>query len=355
MITKDYELIKENADFLARGEYGRPVEARGSAACRRVLRSLEALRVRLRDEECAALKAAGDSGRAVAAAVHDLKTPISVMLGYAECIRDGMDDKDYMSLLEDKLKGMSESVAAILSDVRAKGEKEPFEKTDAGDLLGKVYRQYKGAAESRGVALLCGRPAQGNVILRRKEAESALGNIITNALNYTPEKGKIRISSHTYGSRYYIKVKDNGCGISAKNLPYIFDKGFSTGDGRMTKGSGLGLDFVKNAVNNAGGSIKVRSKQGKGSAFFISYPMACDDRRNGALTYRFENNPVAVKALCVTFTLGLASLAYRIMRFAETLNPLKLLTVWLYMVLGVALWVFDLISLAVCGRIRFLT
>lgn len=123
----------------------------------------------------------------------------------------------------------------------------------------------------------------------------------------------------------------------------------------MTKGNGLGLSFVKSAVDNAGGSIRVCSKAGKGTSFTVSYPLACDDRRNGALTYRFEQNPVAVKAACVCLTLGVASLTYRIMRFVETLNPLKLLTVWLYLILGVALWIFDLFSLAVCGRIRFLT
>jgi len=104
--------------------------------------------------------------------------------------------------------------------------------------------------------------------------ESIFGNLITNAINYTPEKGKIEVRIALSGANIQVQVIDNGFGIEARHLDKIFDRFYrvKTEKTRYITGTGLGLPIVKGLVDSLGGSISVASTPDKGSTFTVLLP-----------------------------------------------------------------------------------
>lgn len=104
--------------------------------------------------------------------------------------------------------------------------------------------------------------------------ESIFGNLITNAINYTQEGGRIRVDVDTAGINVRVKVADNGFGIAEKHIDKIFDRFYRVKDDktRYITGTGLGLPIVKGLVNTLGGIIEVESTPGEGSTFTVLLP-----------------------------------------------------------------------------------
>ncbi len=104
--------------------------------------------------------------------------------------------------------------------------------------------------------------------------ESIFGNLISNALTYTPEGGRIRVELDQAGINLRVKVADNGFGIAEKHLDKIFDRFYRVKDEktRYITGTGLGLPIVKGLVDSLGGIIQVASNPGEGSTFTVLLP-----------------------------------------------------------------------------------
>ena len=96
------------------------------------------------------------------------------------------------------------------------------------------------------------------------------GNLISNAIKFTPEEGDIMVSIETNDNKFTLTIKDNGCGISAQDLPYIFDAFYQCDNNSRTTGSGIGLSLVKQLVEAMNGSIAVESEENKGSKFTVT-------------------------------------------------------------------------------------
>ena len=97
-----------------------------------------------------------------------------------------------------------------------------------------------------------------------------VGNLISNAIKFTPFNGQVSISTKTKNNRFVLTVQDNGCGISTKDLPYIFDAFYQCDTSLRTIGSGIGLSLVKQLVEAMNGSITVESEENKGSTFTVT-------------------------------------------------------------------------------------
>jgi signal transduction histidine kinase len=105
--------------------------------------------------------------------------------------------------------------------------------------------------------------------------ESIFGNLVSNAINYTPEGGEIIVTVDMAGINLRVSVKDNGFGIADKYLDKIFDRFYRVKDDktRYITGTGLGLPIVKGLLDSMGGFIDVESEPGKGSVFTVLLPI----------------------------------------------------------------------------------
>lgn len=111
------------------------------------------------------------------------------------------------------------------------------------------------------------------VICDRDRVLQVLGNLIGNAIKFTPEGGSVRVSAEPIGDEVLFAVRDTGIGVSGKQLPHVFDR-FWQASPKARLGSGLGLTIAKGVVEALGGRIWVESRRSEGTAFYFTLPLA---------------------------------------------------------------------------------
>jgi len=210
---------------------------------------------------------------------HDLRTPLSVLTGTIEALRDGVlkptparfeamhTEAQHLRRLVDDLRTLSLADAGELPMQR-----QPI--APAG-LLDRLAAAYAPQAAARGIALTtAAAPELPAIHADPERLAQVLGNLINNALRYTPDGGRITLAARTHGSAVVLEVQDNGAGIAADALPHIFDR-FYRGDparGQANGESGLGLAIAKSIVEAHGGTITATSAPGQETTFTIALP-----------------------------------------------------------------------------------
>ncbi len=142
------------------------------------------------------------------------------------------------------------------------------------EVLTRVIETHEYIAQSKGIALTF-EPAPEITLIRvdERQIERAVMNLVTNALNYTPVGGAVRLASHSAREQVIFTVQDTGIGISPQAVPHIFERFYRSGEAkRMTEGTGLGLSITKEIVEKHGGYIVVESTLGEGSRFTVYLP-----------------------------------------------------------------------------------
>lgn len=110
----------------------------------------------------------------------------------------------------------------------------------------------------------------------RERIEQVITNIVSNAVKYTPDGGKIDMLVGTSGKNVFVRVADNGIGIPEKDLPRLFDRFYRVDKARSREsgGTGLGLSIAQEILNQHKGSIEISSEYGKGTSVLITIPAA---------------------------------------------------------------------------------
>jgi two-component system phosphate regulon sensor histidine kinase PhoR len=120
--------------------------------------------------------------------------------------------------------------------------------------------------------------ASGNDMVLADEVHftNLISNLLDNAVKYSKENLRINLSTQVTGSQFKIKIEDNGIGMNKETLSRIFEKFYRahTGNLHNVKGFGLGLSYVKTMVDAHHGTIKAESTPGRGTAFFLNFPLA---------------------------------------------------------------------------------
>jgi signal transduction histidine kinase len=210
---------------------------------------------------------------------HDLRTPLTVMAGYLEALRDGVlpptperfetlhREAQHLRRLVEDLRTLSLADAGELTLNR--------EAVPPGSLLEQAVAAYGHQAEGLGVSLavdiVAGLP---DVSVDSDRLARVLGNLVSNALRHTPEGGEVRLAAARRGERVLLSVHDTGSGIAHDDLPHVFDRFYRGGTAREGEGgeSGLGLTIARSLVELHGGAISVQSAPGQGTTFTIDLP-----------------------------------------------------------------------------------
>ena len=342
---------------LQEGNLLQPVKIEGAGVYHSIFKRLETLRLMLLKLRDAETDLANRTNSSIASVAHDMKTPLAIISGYAECLSDGMDDKDYASLILEKTNQMNEMVLSLVEESRTELEKSKTQKhvTGARTYFTEAVDRLRPLAEAKGIVIKHKKVPNALIRLDPYQFGRVLQNLITNAIKYSPSGSEIKISYRLWAKTLRVNVKDKGEGIAKESLPYIFDEFYKEDKARSDSTSnGLGLYITKKIVREHGGKISVASKKGKGSTFTITLPVEPPLEEHLTVTGRFDRLRLWQKLLVELVFGWIMAAIYRIARFFETRNASTLLFGVLCLALFPFMWFIDFLSICVYGRITFL-
>ena len=217
----------------------------------------------------------------VANVSHELRTPLTVVAGFIETAHDGLGDlsadelRHFLDMAGDQARRMQRLIEDLLTLATLETDAPPQEESiDMAALLAEVLEDARALSAGRHVLSLEdeGPPTlTGNY----KELRSAVGNLASNAVRYTPADGRIALSWRATPDGAVFAVADTGIGIEPQHLPRLTERFYRVDRGRSreTGGTGLGLAIVKHVLERHQGRLDIRSEPGRGSTFSAAFPL----------------------------------------------------------------------------------
>lgn len=210
---------------------------------------------------------------------HDLRTPMTRLRNVAsKALEQNGDKETCLNALGDCLEE-SERVMTMLFTLMDIAEAESgvmkldVQRVSVTSLVNQTVDLYEHVAEEKGITLTNTVPWELTVEADSGRLQRALGNLLDNALKYTPEGGAVNITGIRQNDAVSITISDNGEGIPHDEIPRIWERLYRVDKSRSQRGLGLGLSFVKAIVEAHEGSVSVESKIGEGARFTIKLPL----------------------------------------------------------------------------------
>lgn len=229
----------------------------------------------------AELSASQDMRRQMTADIaHDLRTPLSVILGHAEGLIDGVlpPDQETFSIIHDESIRLNRLIDDLRTLSLAEAGELPLVKrqVEPAIMLERAAQAHLPQAQLRDVAVTVDAPSTlPDIQVDPDRMAQVLDNLVSNALRYTPEGGEIALSARNEHGQLKIQVRDTGRGIPADLLPHIFERFYRADKSRRRdgSGSGLGLSISKSIIEQHGGTISAESTPNVGTTFTIQLPL----------------------------------------------------------------------------------
>lgn len=244
-------------------------------------RDFEEMRIRLKESTSEKMDDDKRSKELISNISHDLKTPITAIKGYVEGIMDGVADtpekmERYIRTIYNKANDMDMLIneLTLYSKIDANRIPYNFSTIYVNDYFDDCAADLKIDIESRGIEFDYQNYVDGKVkiIADAEQLKRVINNIISNSAKYMDKTNKkIHLRVKDVGDFVQVEIEDNGKGIGAKELPYIFERFYRTDASRnsATGGSGIGLSIVKKIVEEHGGNIWATSKEGIGTIMYL--------------------------------------------------------------------------------------
>lgn len=224
---------------------------------------------------------------------HELRTPLTAILAYSETLLTGaMDDPEHNTRFLDTLYKHATRMNELISDISdlsaiESGQIElALKPVNLRRAVADVVMLLESRRADTKVSITASIPTHLRVQADRTRLEQILYNLVDNAVKFNRPEGSVHITAEESEGRAVISVQDTGVGISALDLPRIFERLYR-GDksrSRKTEGSGLGLAIVKHLVQAHGGEVSVSSELGRGSRFTFTVPVAVEEKDSSEST-----------------------------------------------------------------------
>jgi two-component system phosphate regulon sensor histidine kinase PhoR len=216
----------------------------------------------------------------VANVSHELRTPLTVVNGFVENLQDMTDlngghARRALQLMAEQTRRMEHLVADLLTLSHLENDQSPLaeDRVDMAALLDELHNEGKLLSENAHALRL--EVASGADLLgNREELRSAFGNLLSNAIRYTPKGGAIVLRWSERDGQPLFSVQDSGIGIAAQHIPRLTERFYRVDRSRSreTGGTGLGLAIVKHIAMRHQARLEVTSEEGKGSTFTLVFP-----------------------------------------------------------------------------------
>lgn len=206
---------------------------------------------------------------------HEIKTPLAVIQNYAKALTNKNLDEEtkekYLNSLQNACKKLSDLITNILKLNKLENQrlKNDLKKFNLSESITNQILNYETLIENKNIQLECNIEEDINIISEETYLEIIWSNLISNAIKFTDNNGKIFISLIKLNNEIIFKIKDTGCGIDSETGKNIFEKFYQGDTSHSKEGNGLGLALVKKVIDILGGQIKVESEKGIGTTFTV--------------------------------------------------------------------------------------
>ena len=240
----------------------------------------------------------------VSVASHELKTPINVIIGYTQLLREELygpltdKQRKVADVLETQSKTLARLVSQLLDVTRfeAGAGKLEIREIDLGKMLHQLEQAFQVLADQRGIRfnVVAHDDLPSTVHWDTDRVNEVLGNLLSNAFKFTERGGEVQLTVMPTEDSVQMEVRDTGAGIPPQQLPRIFDKFFQADNqgAAAHAGSGLGLAIARTIVEAHGGHIGCDSTPGVGTSFTIVLPQHVSSGRRPSLQTRAVAEPV---------------------------------------------------------------
>ena len=273
-LKKATKNIKEgNLDFV--------LEVEGNDEFSQLCQDFEEMRKRLKESTEEKILMDKENKELISNISHDLKTPITAVKGYVEGIMDGVADTPekmdrYVRTIYNKTNEMDHLINELTFYSKIDTNRIPytFSKLNVEDYFSDCAEELGLEMETRGIELVYANyVVKGvQVIADGEQIRRVIHNIVSNAIKYMEKpRGIIQLRVKDVGDFIQVEIEDNGKGIAAKDLPYIFDRFYRTDVSRNSSkgGSGIGLSIVKKIMEDHGGKVWATSRLGIGTIMYF--------------------------------------------------------------------------------------
>ena len=273
-LKKATKNIKEgNLDFV--------LEVEGNDEFSQLCQDFEEMRKRLKESTEEKILMDKENKELISNISHDLKTPITAVKGYVEGIMDGVADTPekmdrYVRTIYNKTNEMDHLINELTFYSKIDTNRIPytFSKLNVEDYFSDCAEELGLEMETRGIELVYANYVEKGVqvIADGEQIRRVIHNIVSNAIKYMEKpRGIIQLRVKDVGDFIQVEIEDNGKGIAAKDLPYIFDRFYRTDVSRTSSkgGSGIGLSIVKKIMEDHGGKVWATSRLGIGTIMYF--------------------------------------------------------------------------------------
>ena len=273
-LKKATKNIKEgNLDFV--------LEVEGNDEFSQLCQDFEEMRKRLKESTEEKILMDKENKELISNISHDLKTPITAVKGYVEGIMDGVADTPekmdrYVRTIYNKTNEMDHLINELTFYSKIDTNRIPytFSKLNVEDYSSDCAEELGLEMETRGIELVYANYVEKGVqvIADGEQIRRVIHNIVSNAIKYMEKpRGIIQLRVKDVGDFIQVEIEDNGKGIAAKDLPYIFDRFYRTDVSRNSSkgGSGIGLSIVKKIMEDHGGKVWATSRLGIGTIMYF--------------------------------------------------------------------------------------
>lgn len=275
-ITSAVGKLAEGSRAISRGRYGQRLTIQSRDELGEIGGHFNTMAEALEGE-------AKSRSRMVSTVAHELRTPLTNLRSHTEALIDGVfspEEASYVMAREVSILQRLTNDLLLVARVEAREVELRLEPLPPGALLADAYERFLHAFEDKGIALeLAPAEALPAVCGDRERAHQVLGNLLANALSYTPPGGRVTLAAQAQGDVVRFSVADTGPGISPADQPHVF-KRFYRADAARKGGKhrlGVGLTVAEGLVEAMCGRIWLESEASRGSTFFFTLPLATDD------------------------------------------------------------------------------
>lgn len=232
---------------------------------------------------------------------HELRTPLNAIVGWTHLLQNGKLDQRESERAIQTIDRNATAQTAIINDLldvsriisgKLKLDMKPV---DLAGVITEAVDVVRAAADAKGVEVVISLDREAGLVAGESvRLQQVLWNLLTNAIKFTPNEGRVEVQTKALGTHVAIVISDTGAGIPADFLPYVFER-FQQADAsekRTQGGLGLGLSIVRNLAEMHGGSVRAESEgEGRGARFTVTLPTLALSAATPSLLSSQDGNP----------------------------------------------------------------